>query len=668
MNKIRAMKKPVLLVILLLVATIGAGFRPGLLLAAGGRSERPVYRSPLEVAFSPDSRLLAVSDHTAGSAVLVDATTAEVVREVKLKGKPAGIAWSADGRFVYVAECGAGTVAEIDRAGKIVRRLNVGPRPMGLSLAARRGWLAAANSATHTVSLLALADGREKARVAVPRVPYMLAVTPDEKTAVVGNRLPAGDASDPSASAAVTLIDLESPGKAAHIRLPPNSVNVHGVAISPDGRWAYVVHNLGRAMLPTEQIEYGWINANAMTVIDLAAQRAHGGLRRYATILLDRAEEGAANPWGAAVSRDGSVLWIALAGVHQLGRFDLAGLHKALRREMPEILALRRKAAQAKDEESTARGAMAYSAGSQAGLDDPSSVEVVFSDLPVEYGQGKYIGGVFTRVDLPGNGPRGLAISADGKRLAVAMYFTGTVLLVDQRTGKVAKVVPIADQPAADDARLGELIFHDARRCFQHWLSCSTCHPDGRADGLNWDLLNDGIGNAKNTRSMLLSHRTPPAMWRGVRADMEVAARAGFQFILFQGPEPGELRAVAAYLRSLEPAESPYLSGGRLSEKARRGKAVFDGPRTRCAVCHPAPLYTDLKLHDVGTRLRWDASGRFDTPSLIELWRTAPYLHHGRAKTLREVVAELNEEDKHGRTSHLSSEQIDALVEYLRSL
>ena len=301
-SKIRPMKKPVLLLTLAFVSTIGLRFPLGVLLAAGGRSERPVYRSPLELAFSPDSRLLAVSDHTAGSVVFLDSSTAEVLREVKLRGKPAGIAWSADGRLVYVAECGAGTVAQVDRAGKIVRRLNVGPRPVGLSLAPRRGWLAVANSATHAVSLLALADGREKAQVAVPRAPYLLAVTPDEKTAVVGNRLPAGDASDPSASAAVTLIDLESPGKAAHIRLPPNSVNVHGVAISPDGRWAYVVHNLGRAMLPTEQIEYGWINANAMTVIDLAAQRAHGRLRRYATILLDRAEEGAANPETARCS------------------------------------------------------------------------------------------------------------------------------------------------------------------------------------------------------------------------------------------------------------------------------------------------------------------------------------------------------------------------------
>ncbi|GAG46321.1 unnamed protein product, partial [marine sediment metagenome] len=161
--------------------------------------------------------------------------TGRIRREVALAGKPAAVAWAADGRFVYVAESGAGTVAEVARNGRLTRRLEVGPRPIGLALAPRRGWLLAANSATDTVSIVELAGGRERARVPVTRMPYLLAVSPDEKLAVVGNRLPAGKATDPATSAVVTLIDLESLSKAADVRLPPNSVNVHGVAIAPDG-------------------------------------------------------------------------------------------------------------------------------------------------------------------------------------------------------------------------------------------------------------------------------------------------------------------------------------------------------------------------------------------------------------------------------------------------
>jgi cytochrome c peroxidase len=47
----------------------------------------------------------------------------------------------------------------------------------------------------------------------------------------------------------------------------------------------------------------------------------------------------------------------------------------------------------------------------------------------------------------------------------------------------------------------GEFVFHDARHCFQRWLSCSTCHPDARVDGMNWDRVNDGVGSPKNARS-----------------------------------------------------------------------------------------------------------------------------------------------------------------------
>jgi len=71
-------------------------------------------------------------------------------------------------------------------------------------------------------------------------------------------------------------------------------------------------------------IEFGWINANAMTVIDLAR-------RRYcATVLLDHREDGSADPWGVALPPDGTWLWVTLSGSHQLGRLDLRLLHAQL--------------------------------------------------------------------------------------------------------------------------------------------------------------------------------------------------------------------------------------------------------------------------------------------------------------------------------------------------
>ncbi len=635
---------------------------------------RPVYHSPLHPEFSPDGRLLAVTDATAGSLVLMDVATGRVVRTLEVGGRPADTVWSRDGRSLHIADTTGGEVvvcplvangndiSDLAAATARRRRHPVGPRPVGLALAAKTKRLVAANSADGSLTILDLTGQTPPRRKAAGPEPYMLAVTPDESMAVVGNRLPVGDASKPTASASVTLVDLDSDDPPIHVGLPPNSTNVHGVAIGPDGRWAYVVHNLARAMLPTEQIEFGWINANAMTVVDLRNRR------RYATILLDRYNEGAANPFGAVVSPDGRTLWVTLSGVHQIGKVDLVQLHRLLREEKAAVAPEEKRPPEGKPELNTARGSMQYSATWQLGVKDPNSVELVVSVLPAEYGHGHYLPKVFFRADLPGNGPRGLAISPDGRLLAVAMYYSGTVVWVDTVTMKILRSVPVASQPAADAARRGEMIFHDATYCFEHWLSCATCHPDGRADGLNWDLMNDGIGNPKNTRSMLWAHQTPPMMSRGVRSDMPGAAAAGFKFLLFQEPRPGELRAVEAYLSSLVPEPSPRLIGGRLSEKARRGQAIFDSPRAGCSRCHPAPLYTDLKMHDVGTQAESDEAGPFDTPTLIELWRTAPYLHHGRAATLRAVITKMNSTDRHGHTSRLSGGGIDALVEYLQSL
>jgi cytochrome c peroxidase len=188
-------------------------------------------------------------------------------------------------------------------------------------------------------------------------------------------------------------------------------------------------------------------------------------------------------------------------------------------------------------------------------------------------------------------------------------------------------------------------------------------------DALNWDLLNDGTGNPKNNKSLLLAHRTPPSMSLGIRQDAGFAVRAGIRHILFTTQPPEVASSMDAYLKSLRPVPSPYLRSGVLTEGARRGKAIFFSRRADCARCHPEGRFTDLRQYDVGTVGPLDASDdRFDTPTLVETWRTAPYLHDGSAATLREVFAARNPRDQHGRTSHLSSAQLDDLVEYLLSL
>jgi len=155
-----------------------------------------------------------------------------------------------------------------------------------------------------------------------------------------------------------------------------------------------------------------------------------------------------------------------------------------------------------------------------------------------------------------------------------------------------------------------------------------------------------------------------------VRASMEVATLAGFRFILFHEPTPQETEAVQAYLKSIDPEPSPYLTAkGAPSDKAKRGKAVFEGSKSACATCHSGPAYTDMKKYDVGSRGPLDREDKeFVTTKLIELYRTGPYLHTGEAVTLEEVFTKCDPKGQHGGWKKLSKEEMADLIEYLRSL
>ena len=148
-----------------------------------------------------------------------------------------------------------------------------------------------------------------------------------------------------------------------------------------------------------------------------------------------------------------------------------------------------------------------------------------------------FLVGIRTRVPLDGAGPRSLAVI--GTELFVGDYFSDQIERIDLRA-RPLRAVPIALGPPArmTPARRGEMLFNDATLSFQGWQSCASCHSDdARVDGLNWDLLNDGLGNPKNTKSLVWAHRTPPAMSTGVRDDC--AGRGAVR------PEPHPLRRTA---------------------------------------------------------------------------------------------------------------------------
>lgn len=575
--------------------------------------------SALDAAFAPDGKTLAVSDATTPSVALIDPVKRNILRTVKLNGAPHGVAWAADGQLLYVAEYGACSVAEIDPAkGTVTRRIATGRYPRGLAMVPKRKLLLATDWGLDQLTVIDAASGTVKANVPTSHQPTSVAVTPDESLALVSNLIPATASTAPDTATEVTIIDLQTLKPKQAVRLPLGATDTRGIAVSGDGQTAFVVHTLGRFNLPTTQLDRGWVNTNALTIINVPTGKI------TATVLLDQVMDGAADPWDVAVDPSGLRLFITLAGVHQLAIIDLERL--------PEIL--------------------------------KQNPEQLVNDLAALYRHN-----LIRRIDLPLQGPRGIAVSPDGKLVACCGYFSGDVVLTDNN-GAAPAALPLGPQAPPHLARQGEAIFHDAGRCFQRWLSCASCHPDGRADGLNWDLLNDGLGNPKNARSLVFSDRTPPLMSHGVRDNLGACARAGFVHILFTEPKAQDVEAVVAYLKSLQPVVSPYRKpDGSLTESAQRGEKIYNDPQVACAKCHPGPLYTNLAMVDVGTTRPFDRGATaFDTTSLVEMWRTPPYLHDGGAVNLRQVLVDQNRGDKHGVTSKLTPAQIDDLVAYLLSL
>jgi cytochrome c peroxidase len=185
---------------------------------------------------------------------------------------------------------------------------------------------------------------------------------------------------------------------------------------------------------------------------------------------------------------------------------------------------------------------------------------------------------------------------------------------------------------------------------------------------LRWDFLGDGIGNPKDTLSLVHVDKTEPMNRRATKASARDCAKGGLGSTNMIVPTEQEVEDLFAYLTSLRPVPSPHLaSDGKLTEAAGRGKVLFEG-KASCAQCHPAPYFTDKKMHNVGVLSASEPDGRYDTPSLIEAYRTAPYLHDGRALTLKDVLTVNDEMKQHGKTDALIDREIDDLVAYLLSL
>ena len=307
-----------------------------------------------------------------------------------------------------------------------------------------------------------------------------------------------------------------------------------------------------------------------------------------------------------------------------------------------------------------------------------------------------------------GKAPDGLTFDAQGK-LFVSSFLTRELIAYDLRESlasrdhqappPLARISSVEHEPLSSELLLGKQVFYDAadkRMSDVGYMSCAACHIGGQGDGRVWDFTDRGEG-LRNTKPLLGAFAPGQGRlhWSGNFDEVQDFERdireslGGTGFMsepdwLAREPDPfgspaagtsPELDALAVYLSSLQTvAPSPLRNpDGSFTAAARRGRKIFE--RAGCPMCHAAPTFSNSEsgeLFDVGTllptsghRLGDDLNG-LDTPTLRGVWQSAPYLHDGRAATLRDVFAITG--DRMGVTSDLSQQELDDLVRYLQEL
>lgn len=504
------------------------------------------------------------------------------------------------------------------------------------------------------------------------REPYAMKYVPEQGKLVVASLVPDLPADESYTTASVWTIDVKT-NAIRRIELLNGASNLKDIAISPDGKYAFITGTLGKFRTVTTQVVGGWIMENILSVVDIERSEA------VDTFYLDDTMLGASNPWGVSISSTHRLLTLTLAGTDEILLMPYDRIVKMLN-DRPTW-------------NRPGQGAYTYTYQGEGKIQFPLRVRVkmgmkgmrrVLIDRDRIFFVAAFedaVGYLSVKLNPPyENHPGAFVKSGDlpkpqdpifaqkaAERDSVSIVCLDPISPLKgidiQRS-----MIRLGKKPDWDEKRRGEIVFHDATICMEQWLSCSSCHPDARVDGLNWDLVNDGVGNPKNTKSMLLSHETPPSMISGVRPDAETAVRAGVSHLLFSHIPESDNIAMDEYLRSLKPVPSPYLIDGKLSPSAERGRFLFESSRTNCSICHPAPLFTDLKLHRIHSQDSYDNISKFDTPTLIEVWRTAPYMNTGHYTTIESMLFQGKHGNTDGLLDKLSDQEKKDLINYILSL
>jgi len=279
-------------------------------------------------------------------------------------------------------------------------------------------------------------------------------------------------------------------------------------------------------------------------------------------------------------------------------------------------------------------------------------------------------------------GPTGIALTQDGKTAYVYNSFEHTLALISRSDDGVLQTtqwVQVTQDNLADDVRLGRGFFFNANDKRMNnpgvGIACATCHVESREDGHVWNFT-DGPRQTPSLAGRMID-QTAPYHWSGVFPTLgdfmthTVAQRMG-------GTGFNETMAsqVSAYLKVI-PAPDNGNRGATLTDAQARGQLVF--AQAACGSCHSGAAFTNNTFQNVGTFITDPStihddptlvSAGLNVPSLLGLARSAPYLHTGAAKTIKEriLMDKQGGNSLHGTVANLNDGQVDDLVAYLSTL
>ena len=599
----------------------------------GRAAEVLTYASPVELLFSPDGARLYVLCQGSDEVRILDASTFAPIKNVPVGHIPRGFSFSPDGARLFVANTWDDTVSVIDtRALSVTATWPVGSEPSNVVEDRAGKYLYVANRISNDVAVLDAQTGVEQKRLAAGRGASYITPSPDGSRLYVTHvypnpphqPTPGGNRVPPQSE--ITIIDTARATVADRIKLDRIAHSFH-TAFSPDGRLGVTANLHPKNLVPLAHMEHGGAFADTITLFG-------ADVGKPVELPLDELERYAARPFGVAISPDKAHIYVTCEGSESVTVIDV---QRALRFIH------------------TQPGPLVQDLSASANY-------------------------VSTRIAV-GRDPRGLAFTPDSRKLLVANRLDDAISVIDARTSRLATTIPLAGPKQISVVRHGEQTFYTSRYSFQGQIGCANCHIDSTFDGLTWDLEPDGFGRDIVDNRLLEDIKdTEPYKWNGGNPNLptECGPRTEKYFWRSENYDSLTLTDLVVYVRSIPLRPNRWrLPGGELTAAQERGKLLFARvtdkfgkpiPETnRCSFCHSGPKGTSQKSFDVGTKKTTDNSGMIDTPQLINVGLTAPYLHDGSARTLEEIWTVFNPEDKHGRTNDLTKDELNDLIEYLRT-